>query len=1237
MPCLRDRPLDASPPGYWILLLKIREGGLTALRTSSSQCATPRPATLLPLLMNITSKRTQKVRMQSAISRDKEFVLVEHDFEYTAKDGSVITIKPNERYILLKRTNEHWWHVCQDNKTKPFYIPAKYVKVLSTHSLGSNGCPPYKALSEDVIENVPQTQYSYTFLPSNQQISTNISPSSTGHIIQTIHTLPAVSSQETGISNSQTGVINQRTGTTQALSGPCNLPTISTQRIGSSNTLPAATYQNVSISNALSTSSMQNITFINKLPAGTMQSVIPCNTLSAGSMQKVSPSNTLSAGSMQRVSPSNTPSAGTMQRVSPSNTPSAGTMQRVSPSNMPSAGTMQTVSPNNTLSAGTMQRVSPSNTLSAGTMQRVSPSNTMSVTSTERNNLSTASVQGISTSNPLLSGKDQLFARGSTMPAKVQQRHTPLSGASLSFLDISVMGENSPKDTLQIYVQEQPTTRMHAPMRTFNNSKKILDSKKRISFALPPDLQPPIRPTQSLNDLQNIITETLVDHPPQCPERNGLYQTKKVNIEQSNTVGCEPSSSPIQVVSEETEERVHIYENLEGLRKDPARERVPSQQRSSTSTLDDWETHTDKGSGLLFYYNCVTGETTWDSPFDQQEDQINSPISPTSLSPLHEDSDWEKHFDETSKQFYFYNSVTGETSWDPPEEELNLQGMQSVFSYSYGSMDRRPPTPEADYPDYPPDNIEQFPEADYGEGYTGLYESISPDKVNSVDRISGWSYKINPEGKKIYTNNFNNEMWLQSQDQHGKTYFYKPDGSLSQWQLPQVGPPGHQRNHSDSSQDNNIFSSLPLNFTKFTFQKDTEDFVPRPRRSDSDNNLLLHAGNHQTKSLEKAGVLHKTKIAENGKRIRKNWSSSWTVLEGGILTFFKDGKNLSSNSLKQSVLTIPEHTVQLQGATLSWATKEKSSKKHVLELKTYDGSEYLIHHDSETITKDWYISLSNSIGKNIRTSTENTPESDADSPRLFGSNERLGYKDEKDKKTSGQSSNSSNSDSDRNVRAKLKKFLQRRPTLQSLRDKGYIKDQVFGCPLHQLCEREKTNVPEFVSKSIQAVERRGLDIDGLYRVSGNLAVIQKLRYKVDHDESFNLDDGRWEDVHVITGALKLFFRELPEPLFPYSHFDMFVEAIKLGDQTQKIRRMKELVQSLPSPNLETMRVLFKHLCSVIEHRESNRMSVQSVAIVFGPTLLRPEAEGANIAMYMVFQNQIVEHILLQYKHIFNTS
>jgi len=48
---------------------------------------------------------------------------------------------------------------------------------------------------------------------------------------------------------------------------------------------------------------------------------------------------------------------------------------------------------------------------------------------------------------------------------------------------------------------------------------------------------------------------------------------------------------------------------------------------------------------------------------------------------------------------------------------------------------------------------------------------------------------------------------------------------------------------------------------------------------------------------------------------------------------------------------------------------------------------------------------------------------------------------------------------------------------------------------------------------------------------------------VSADEKVNLEDSKWEDIHVTTGALKMFFRELPEPLFTYTSFNDFVEAI----------------------------------------------------------------------------------------------
>ncbi|XP_063654500.1 rho GTPase-activating protein 27 isoform X20 [Pan troglodytes] len=480
--------------------------------------------------------------------------------------------------------------------------------------------------------------------------------------------------------------------------------------------------------------------------------------------------------------------------------------------------------------------------------------------------------------------------------------------------------------------------------------------------------------------------------------------------------------------------------------------------------------------------------------------------------------------------------------------------------------DPRPPTPETDYPE----SLTSYPEEDYSP--VGSFGEPGP--TSPLTTPPGWSCHVSQDKQMLYTNHFTQEQWVRLEDPHGKPYFYNPEDSSVRWELPQVPIPAPRSIHKSSQ--------------------------------DGDTPAQASPPEEKTKTLDKAGVLHRTKTADKGKRLRKkHWSASWTVLEGGVLTFFKDSKTSAAGGLRQpSKFSTPEYTVELRGATLSWAPKDKSSRKNVLELRSRDGSEYLIQHDSEAIISTWHKAIAQGIQE---LSAELPPEEESESSRVdFGSSERLGSWQEKEEDARPNAAAPAlgpvglESDLSK-VRHKLRKFLQRRPTLQSLREKGYIK---------------------------------GLDIDGLYRISGNLATIQKLRYKVDHDERLDLDDGRWEDVHVITGALKLFFRELPEPLFPFSHFRQFIAAIKLQDQARRSRCVRDLVRSLPAPNHDTLRMLFQHLCRVIEHGEQNRMSVQSVAIVFGPTLLRPEVEETSMPMTMVFQNQVVELILQQCADIF---
>nr|XP_012419735.1 PREDICTED: rho GTPase-activating protein 15 isoform X2 [Odobenus rosmarus divergens] len=338
-------------------------------------------------------------------------------------------------------------------------------------------------------------------------------------------------------------------------------------------------------------------------------------------------------------------------------------------------------------------------------------------------------------------------------------------------------------------------------------------------------------------------------------------------------------------------------------------------------------------------------------------------------------------------------------------------------------------------------------------------------------------------------------------------------------------------------------------------------------------------------------------------------------------------------------------SVDLCGAHIEWA-KEKSSRKNVFQITTVSGNEFLLQSDIDFIILDWFHAIKNAIDR-----LPKDPRGSSRNLELFkiqrsSSTELLSHYDNdiKEQKPEHRKSlmfrlhHSASDTSDKNrVKSRLKKFITRRPSLKTLQEKGLIKDQIFGSHLHTVCERENSTVPRFVKQCIEAVEKRGLDVDGIYRVSGNLATIQKLRFIVNQEEKLNLDDSQWEDIHVVTGALKMFFRELPEPLFPYSFFEQFVEAIKKQDYNTRIETIKSLVQKLPPPNRDTMKILFGHLTKIVAKASKNLMSTQSLGIVFGPTLLRAEDEMGNMAIHMVYQNQIAELMLSEYNKIFGSE
>ena len=86
-------------------------------------------------------------------------------------------------------------------------------------------------------------------------------------------------------------------------------------------------------------------------------------------------------------------------------------------------------------------------------------------------------------------------------------------------------------------------------------------------------------------------------------------------------------------------------------------------------------------------------------------------------------------------------------------------------------------------------------------------------------------------------------------------------------------------------------------------------------------------------------------------------------------------------------------------------------------------------------------------------------------------------------------------------------------------------------------------MPAFVEEITAAIESKGLDMDGIYRISGNLVEIQKMKLQVQQGK-YNFKDF---DIHVLCGALKTYLRELDEPLIPDDLYQSFIDSISKFD------------------------------------------------------------------------------------------
>ncbi|XP_041749514.1 rho GTPase-activating protein 26 isoform X3 [Coregonus clupeaformis] len=175
-----------------------------------------------------------------------------------------------------------------------------------------------------------------------------------------------------------------------------------------------------------------------------------------------------------------------------------------------------------------------------------------------------------------------------------------------------------------------------------------------------------------------------------------------------------------------------------------------------------------------------------------------------------------------------------------------------------------------------------------------------------------------------------------------------------------------------------------------------------------------------------------------------------------------------------------------------------------------------------------------------------------------------------------------------------------------------------------------------VKKFIYAVETRGIDEQGLYRIVGVNSRVQKLLGLAMDPKTcadVELDSTEWE-IKTITSAIKYYLRMLPAPLMTYQYQRSFIKAAKRDNQEARVTEIHSIVHWLPEKNRQMLDLLTKHLANVASHHQQNLMTVANLGVVFGPTLLRPQEETVAAIMDIKFQNIVVEILIENHERIF---
>ncbi|XP_022080812.1 protein FAM13A-like isoform X2 [Acanthaster planci] len=203
--------------------------------------------------------------------------------------------------------------------------------------------------------------------------------------------------------------------------------------------------------------------------------------------------------------------------------------------------------------------------------------------------------------------------------------------------------------------------------------------------------------------------------------------------------------------------------------------------------------------------------------------------------------------------------------------------------------------------------------------------------------------------------------------------------------------------------------------------------------------------------------------------------------------------------------------------------------------------------------------------------------------------------------------------------------------------KKKINSKTFGVPLKELARGPTgVRVPVFIKKICEFIQMHGIGHEGIFRINGSTRVVDKMKAMIDKMGDADLEEAG--DVMAVASLLKLFLRELPDPIMTEALHLKFINT-QLANQSNPddcIKQLKALLQQLPEEHYIVLRYLIRFLVMVSQYENTNKMNSMALAIVFGPNLFRCSA-GLDGLREQGITNIIVRMLIDDYEAIFKNE